>query len=229
MARYQRYGVYFLPPDGDLADFGAQWLGWDIARGVARDHPGIEGLGKPIRQLTRKPRRYGFHATLKPPFHLAGDMSPDALDAAIAGLCAGLKPVMLKALKPARIGGFVALVPQGETGALDALAAELVRGLDGFRAPPSAMELAKRRLRGLSPAQEANLMAWGYPHVMEEFRFHMTLTGSVGDDQAARVQAALEPVFADLLPAPFPIDAISLVGEDTDKCFHLIHRYALGG
>ena len=32
---------------------------------------------------------------------------------------------------------------------------------------------------GLTDRQEALLTQWGYPYVMEEFRFHITLTGAL--------------------------------------------------
>ena len=41
--------------------------------------------------------------------------------------------------------------------------------------PPA--ELARRRAGGLTPRQDELLQRWGYPFVLEEFRFHMSLTG----------------------------------------------------
>src|SRR3546814_16854276 len=59
--------------------------------------------------------------------------------------------------------------------------ADCVRAFDRFRAPPSETALARRRAAGLSARQEANLQAWGYPYVMEDFRLHFTLTGRITD------------------------------------------------
>ena len=73
------------------------------------------------------------------------------------------------------------------------------------------------------------LQRWGYPHVMEEFRFHMTLTGSLPAAELAAVEAVLAPRLALLLPAPFAIDALTLLGEDADGRFHQISRAALTG
>ncbi|MEM8957503.1 MAG: DUF1045 domain-containing protein [Pseudomonadota bacterium] len=229
MTKYERYGVYYLPPEDALADFGAAWLGWDIARGRATAHPDIPGLPAEIATLTETPRRYGFHATLKPPFFLAEGMDVDGLDAAIAGLCRGLPPAQADGLELARLSGFVALVPAGPDRWLNALAAEVVRGLDEFRAPPSEAELARRRQNRLSDRQTANLAAWGYPYVMDDFRFHMTLTGRLPGADGAAVMDNLRPRLAPLLPTPFRIEHLSLVGEDAERRFHLIHRYALKG
>ncbi|MCV6598280.1 MAG: DUF1045 domain-containing protein [Mangrovicoccus sp.] len=229
MARYERFAVYYLPPEGDFADFGAAWLGWDMVAGAPCPHPDLPGLPKPIATLTQKPRRYGFHATIKAPFHLAEGCSPDGLDASLAGLCTRLAPVQIDGLTLSTMGGCAALIPQGDVTALNALAAEVVRGLDEFRAPAGAVELARRRLRHLSERQEANLMAWGYPYVMDEFGFHITLTGSMKPALAKAVKETLTPVLDDLLPRPLMIDALSLVGQDSEGFFHLIHRYPLTG
>lgn len=230
MREFERYGVYYLPDEEDaLADFGAAWLGWDIDGGRATEPAEIAGLPRDIAALTEAPRRYGFHATIKPPFHLAEGEDADGLDAAMSGLCNGLAPAEADGLKLASYAGFVALLPTGEVSALNALAGEIVRGLDAFRAPPDEDELARRRRPGLSERQEANLAAWGYPYVMEDFAFHMTLTGHLPPAEAEAVIAALGPRLAPLLPEPFRVDAFCLVGEDGDGRFHLIHRYPLKG
>jgi hypothetical protein len=75
--------------------------------------------------------------------------------------------------------------------------------------------------------QEAHLVRWGYPYVMEEFRFHMTLTGKAEDPDAA--EAMLRPLLAALPLAPYVIESVSLVGERVDGMFQEIHRYTLSG
>ena len=44
----------------------------------------------------------------------------------------------------------------------------------------------------LTPAQEALLMRWGSPYVMDEFRFHMTLTGRLAKARMAPAQPGHE-------------------------------------
>ena len=73
------------------------------------------------------------------------------------------------------------------------------------------------------------MQRWGYPYVMEEFRFHLTLTGRLDEATAERVETALRPVMAPLLPVPFTVSSFCLFGEAADGMFHLIHRYALSG
>lgn len=229
MTGYERYAIYYAPPPGPLAGFGAAWLGWDAAAGRTVAHPEVAGLPRPVAELTATPRKYGFHGTVKPPFRLAPGRTVEALHAAAAGLAAGLAPVTLDGLGLHRIGGFVALTPEGDTAGLARLAAAAVEGLDAFRAPAPAAETDRRRAAGLSPRQEELLARWGYPYVMEEFRFHLTLTGNLPAAEAGAVATALAPVLAPILPRPFTIDGLCLFGEAADGRFHLLHRYTLSG
>lgn len=224
---YRRYAVYYTPSDPALAGFGARWLGWDITAGRAVHQPERAGLPALLAEITLTPRRYGFHATIKPPFRLAEGQSIEALNTALAALCDQVPPVTLEGMALSRLGRFLALQPLGDTAQLNGLAAMVVETLDTFRAPPNDDELQRRRGAGLTPAREALLMSWGYPHVMEEFRFHMTLTGKLPKAQIAPVQAVLGDALADILPAPFVINGLSLVGEDSDGRFHLLHRHIL--
>ncbi|MEN0079754.1 MAG: DUF1045 domain-containing protein [Pseudomonadota bacterium] len=225
---FARYGVYFTAK-GALAEFGAAWLGWDVAAGCARPHPPVDGLPVPVAELTETPRRYGFHATLKPPFRLRDPETAEALGDALSEVAAGVEPVELAGLRVATLGSFVALVPEGDVTRLNALAGRLVTGIDRFRAPPSAAELDRRRARGLTPRQEEMLTRWGYPYVLDEFRFHMTLTGRLSAADAEQVQEALAPKIEPLVPSPVRIDDVTLVGEDAAGRFHEIARVPLGG
>jgi putative phosphonate metabolism protein len=229
MTNFARYAIYYAPPPGGLTDFAALWLGWDPAGGRACPHPALPGLPRPVAELTESPRKYGFHGTLKPPFRLAPGQNRAALEAALAALAATLAPVTLPGLRLARLGGFLALVVEGNTAPLAALAAEVVARLDPFRAAPSEAELTRRRAAGLTPAQQENLARWGYPYVMEEFRFHLTLTGALTQAEAEATRAALSPVLAPLLPRPFILGDLGLFGEDDRGRFHLLHRVPLSG
>jgi putative phosphonate metabolism protein len=225
---FSRYAVYYTPQPGPLAAFGASWLGWDMDTGQMVDHPDIDGLSMPISEITATPRKYGFHATLKPPFRLAeGFTETDLVEAVDILGSRTLHPVMGLSLELTPLGRFLALTAKGDMAQLNGLAAMCVETLDAFRAPPSDAELAKRRASGLSPRQELMLLEWGYPYVMDQFRFHMTLSGKLSKGDLAQTRAALEPVLKDVLPDPFLIDTISLVGEDDNGRFHLMHRYTL--
>jgi putative phosphonate metabolism protein len=227
MTRFQRYAIYVMP-DGPLADFGAAWLGWDALAGRAVDHPSMDALPRPLAEITATPRKYGLHATIKPPFRLADGTTLATLMADLAALCDRLDPVTLDGLTLARLGGFLALVPEGDTTALNTLAAEVVTTLDRHRAPLTEADLARRRKATLTPAQEAHLIRWGYPYVLDQFRFHITLTGNLPRAEAEAVAKLLETRLPPLLPRPFPVQSLCLMGEDTAGLFHLIHRYTLG-
>ncbi len=228
MEKYSRFAVYYAPEAGPLADFAAEWLGWDAARGRHAGPVTLPGLPMAAAEITATPRKYGFHGTIKPPFRLATDRS--ALEGDLAVLCAHLAPVTLDGLALRPLGGFLALVPKGDTTPLAALAAEVVKGLDRHRLPPTAAELARRRAAAqLTPRQEANLAAWGYPYVMEDFRFHLTLSGRLDTADLDQTARALAPVLAPILPRPFRVADLCLFGEDEGGMFHLLNRYALAG
>lgn len=227
MEQMKRYAIYYAPEPGPFADFTARWLGWDAAGACPQPHPAVAGLPRPLAEITATPRKYGFHGTIKPPFRLAPGHSPEALDTACAALAATLRPITLDGLRLSRLGGFLALTPAGDATALSDLAATVVRALDTFRAPPTQAEIVRRNPERLSPRQRALLDQWGYPYVMEEFRFHLTLTGELGAAEAEAVAAALEPCLASILPRPFVIRDLCLFGEAADGLFHLLHRYTL--
>lgn len=225
---FARYAIYFVPPaEAEWSKFATAWLGWDIEAGQAVKHPAIDGLD--IASVTEVPRKYGLHATMKPPFSLREGETQTALQDACAQLAGPFAPVAFEGLEIARLGRFLALRPTGATQDLNALAAACVLDLDSFRAPTTEAELARRRSTGLTMEQDANLTNWGYPFVLDAFRFHITLSGRLGKPALASVQSVLNERLTPLLPAPFKIRDIALVGEAEDGRFHLIHRYPLSG
>jgi putative phosphonate metabolism protein len=229
MNGFERYALYWAPDPGPLADFAAAWLGWDAAGGHAVAHPDLPGLPLPLAEITATPRIYGFHGTVKPPFRLAPGTDAEGLHAAAAALCTRLAPVTLPGLALHRLVGFVALTPDGDAGPLAALAAEVVAVLDPFRAPPTEAEIARRRPDRLTDRQRAHLAQWGYPYVMEDFQFHLTLSGDLTEPQAKAVATALTPVLDPILPRPFRVDSLCLFGQGSNGMFRLLHRYTLSG
>lgn len=221
---YSRFAIYFVPSEGQLADFGAAWLGWDVVLGREAVQPDITGL----RDITMTPMKYGFHGTLKPPFRLADGCTLDQLQSAVASLAETLQPATCASLSLTTLGRFLALTLQGDVSGLRRVATACVRDLDAFRAPASEAELARRRKAGLTAPQDALLTRWGYPYVMDEFRFHLTLSGGVPKEDLGHWSDIVRDHLPDL-PAPFVVDQIALCGERSDGRFELIHRYALTG
>ncbi len=223
---FARYAIYYAPPpDADWVRYATRWLGWDMQAGVTVDHP---DLPSPLADITRAPRKYGLHATLKPPFRLADGTDRDGLESAVAGLSRTLAPLTLGPMRLTRLGRFLALCPTPSK-ELSAMAAACVRNLDHLRQPFMQTELVRRRASNLTAQQEENLMNWGYPHVLEDFRFHITLTGRLAKPDLNAVQAVLESSLCPLLQPKLTIADLALTGEDNKGRFHLLHRFALSG
>ena len=186
-----RYAVYYAPRAGSaLWELGSRWLGRDAETGDLLPQPDIPE----VAALTLSPRRYGLHATLKAPIHLAdGTTEAEFLDA-VAAWAATETPFALPRLDVGSLGDFLALRLSQPCAALNAMAGRCVRTLDRFRRPPSEAERARRRPDTLPAAERAHLLAWGYPYVFECYRFHITLSDSISD---ARLRACLHDAAVD--------------------------------
>ena len=227
-----RYAIYFAPAVGTtLHECGSRWLGRDALRGIPSRRPDHLPIpSERIESLTRSASHYGFHATLKPPFVLHPSTDPDSLRATTARLANAEPPVRLR-LKLGWLDGFLALVEATPDPAVSRLAAVTVQRLDRFRAPPRPEELEHRRRAGLDDRQEQLLRRWGYPHVMDRFRFHMTLTSRIaGHADAEPVRLALERQFAAVVERELIIDAVSIFSQGTPASpFNEWVRLPLGG
>jgi hypothetical protein len=188
--------VYFVPEvHSDWWQAGSQWLGRCAASGASYALPDISGVtSTEFQALTADPRRYGWHATLKAPFTLAAGQSLDALRSAMQALAKRLPAFDLPPLRVSDQGGFLALRPQGDPTQLNDTAAACVQQLHPLAQPLSDAELARRRHAPLTPEQDRLLLAWGYPWVLDQFQFHLSLTGPLGqcspEVKAALLQAA---------------------------------------
>lgn len=227
-----RHAVYFAPPQDDpLNRAAALWLGRDAFSEGGITPPADAGL--PLEEwqaLTAEPRRYGFHATLKAPFTLTAGKTEQELADAFDAFCATTGPVTIPKLCLAGIGPFFALVPDGDSQAIDGLCAEITRAFEPFRAPLSPEDVARRRPERLTERQRALLEEWGYPYVFEEFRFHMTLTGPVPEEARPRLRDLLEARFAAFTGRPLAIAHLGLFIEPERGAPFLVDRHApLGG
>ena len=228
MTQYTRFAVYYAPPESsDLSRFGASWLGWDAASGQPVSHPVCP---VDVETVTRTPRKYGFHGTLSAPLRLSDGSSPESFGDAVAELAESVAPFRAAPLMLKQIGPFLALVPSEKSSELNALHARCVKDLIAFRTPPDAAELARRRANGLTPEQDALLLQWGYPYVLEEFRFHLTLSGRLDAETANAVRTVLTDFTAPFCVDPFDVSEIALYGErGQDGQFEIIRRYPLTG
>lgn len=200
---------------------GCDWLGRDPDSGHSIPHPDRDAI-------TAEPRLYGFHATLKPPMWLAYPWHA-LLDDAVA-LAERIAPFDLPRLEVTALGDFLALRESSPCAPLHALADACVTGLDSHRVPADADEIARRRRSTLTPAQDAMLLDWGYPHVLGTWRFHMTLTRRLSAAERAVVQPKAEAHFAAAVEVPRQVTDICLFTQAApDAPFNLAERIPLRG
>jgi putative phosphonate metabolism protein len=216
MAPFPRYAIYHAAARGGVLDrFGAHMLGYDGWTGEDLSFP--EDVVRSVpdwRDLTQDPRKYGFHATLKAPMALADGKTEAELLAACESFAETPRPV--PAITPVvnSISGFLAVVPTEPSAELERLAADCVSAFDSFRAPLTPEDRARRNPAKLTPRQCDYLDRWGYPYVMEEFRFHMTLTGRLGSERREPLLAMLRERFAAIRLTRLAIDGIALFRQD---------------
>lgn len=211
-----RYAVYFVPEDDHpLGQAGESWL--------------VAG-----RPWTEAPRRYGFHATLKAPMGLARGVDEARLCERLGALVAGRRGFAMPALQVAWLGAFLALRPVEPLAPghpLQQLADACVTGLDDLRAPLTPQELARRRPEALGPRQRELLAAYGYPHVLEAWHFHMTLSdplAGLDNAQAHAVADAARQHFGAALRQPLHCRQVALCIEpEPGGPFRLHRRFAL--
>lgn len=230
-----RYALYYAPRKiCPWHTFGATWLGRCAFDDKEVDQVRIDGVETLLlRTLTEAPRRYGFHATLKAPFRLAQDTSLADLIDALDRFCATQAVIELAQPKVVRMGQFAALAWPDQRDQITSVANECVVRFDVFRASLVASEIEQRRTAGLSSRGEELLMRWGYPHVLDQFRFHMSLTGPLGSVPAMavrRIHEAAEQGVSNLAGTPFMFDAISIFEEPIPNApFRVVHRSIFGG
>lgn len=211
-----RYAIYFAPDKpSPWWRLGAHWLGRDEHDNAPLQQPNCPGINAPsLASITTHPRRYGFHATLKAPFRLSAGHQEQDLVARLGQLARTLPPSPLGPMQVLLVDHFVALAPVEQTGAVSEIEAACVNQLDDLRAPLEPAELARRKPDQLD-AHEADLLArYGYPHVLDRFRLHMTLTDTVDTTNSEAVIAALAPKVAHLnQTAPLVLDRLCLFVE----------------
>jgi len=230
MTDFPRYAIYFAAgADSAITRFGAELLGYDVYTGDEMPFPADASRVAPDwRDVTADPRKYGFHGTLKAPMALAPGRTEAELIAACAAFAGKARP--MPSIRPVvdSISGFIAVIPTEPVGTLQQLAADCVREFDDFRAPMTAEDRARRKPDKLTERQRDYLDRWGYPYVMEEFRFHMTLTGRLNAERRGPILEMLRARFAALGLETLAIDRIALFKQDdTGARFRFVGEWAL--
>lgn len=220
-----RFALYFAPaPDHPLWAAGCQWLQRDAS--LPEDSP-----PQALRSWIAAPRRYGFHATFKAPFRLRAGIDEASLLHAVRAFAAERPAFAMPPLEVAMLADFLALRPVHAVDAqhpLRQLADACVERFEPLRAPPTDEELARRDPRGMSPRQRELFARFGYPYVLEEWRFHMTLSDSLQgvrrlQQDAMAAQARVH--FAAALALPLHCEQLAVfVQGRADQAFRLAHR-----
>jgi putative phosphonate metabolism protein len=225
-----RYAIYFSPrSDALLFSMGSEWLGRNAENGAAL-HPRLPDhiQYEDWQRATESPRRYGFHATLKPPFRLAEGARYEDLQAALHDFARGHNNFETPRLHVAPLGRFLALTLSEPSEELHSLAADCVGAFDPFRAPASEKELGDRLRDSLSPREREHVLRWSYPYVFDTWKFHMTLTSSLAQEPLAFFSQFLRAHFLPVCELPMVVDSICLFHESRPGGpFQLVDRASL--
>lgn len=211
----ERYAIYYAPAVTEpLWRSACRWLGRDAATGEKVN--GVTGID-PDRRLkfTQSARRYGFHATLKAPMSLAEGQDFKDLAAGVEDFARRRRPVPLGPIALKEIGGFLALMPEEQSGEVTEFARDCVVEFEPFRAPMMAREREKRVAGAhLTPRQVELLDTYGYQYVLEQFRFHMTLTDQLSEPDRTEVRVAASDWFDPFAGRDLMIDRLVIYRQN---------------
>lgn len=228
-----RYSIYFSHPQtAELTRLGNQWLGRSAFSNDELQQPALKGVGgERLHNLTEDARRYGFHATMKPPFHLAEDKTQGDVKSALKDFARKTAPFSLEGLAPNLLGKFLALTPTTKSQQLSELAARCITEFDHLRAPLSDKDIERRRKTNLTPQQDSYMLEWGYPYIFEHFHFHMTLSKRLEDETERKaLKAAAQDHFKPVINQLFPISHLALCIEpEAGAPFQIIEIAPLEG
>ncbi|MDR5739939.1 MULTISPECIES: DUF1045 domain-containing protein [unclassified Caballeronia] len=204
--RIARVALYYSPPASSAWwREGCEWLGRDAESG--RENPASS------HAWTHSPRRYGWHATIVAPFHPAAGVAWADVLAAARAWASEVRGFDMP-VRVAQMNGFMALraANDEDDARTRAIAASALQAFASLRAEPSVESIERRIHTGMSARQIALLREWGYPYVLDEYRFHMTLSDSLDDTNA---RASIESHWAQRIGqlGPLPVRGAALFIE----------------
>lgn len=222
-----RVGLYWAPGvDDPLHRLGSAWLGRDAETGATLEQPSVPGVD--LREVTRDARKYGLHATLKPPFRLAHGWSALREDA--ARLAARTAPFALPSLEVASLDGFLALRESVPCPPLQAFCDACVEAVDRHRVPPTEADIARRRPERLSERERAHLFRWGYQYVFDTWFFHVTLTRRLSAEEDTVIRPAVTAWLGKVAARPRRLTELCLFTQaGPDEPFLIAERLPLTG
>ena len=188
----ERYAIYFAPADDSaLGIFGASilrrkahsadtWLNPDLPFNFDNTDLWL--------QCINKPARYGFHATLKAPFELSTTHRAEQLLDDVEKFCKQQQRMPLHNLAPRRTRRFDALAFDQQPEAVHRFANQCVEHFEPYRGALTEADLTRRHQDPLTREQQHYLDQFGYPYVFNQFNFHMTLSGTMPDEDNGYLQ-----------------------------------------
>ena len=193
----ERFAIYYAPAEDSPLWLKAQaWLA----------QPDLE-------ELAVSARRYGFHATIKAPMALAEGVDREQLAQALRQFAATHAGVELSDFGPRLIDGFLAFTTDPQPVALTDFAALVVNYFEPQRAPLTAEDIRRRLKAPLTPRQIELVERYGYPYVLDQFQFHMTLTDRLPAERRDEMQRRAAGWFADVLAGPIMLDRLVVFHE----------------
>lgn len=222
-----RYAIYYTPKQSDpLYERAAQWLGRDVFDCKELAQLSLDGFdADEVERMTKGPRHYGFHATMKAPFELA-EGATEAQLLTHLDMFAGQQRAFRVEISPQSLGEFLAFRLNHPSHDMMKIHTECVTEFDSFRAPLSEADIARRRRANLSPEQDARMLEWGYPFIFEDFRWHMTLSNRIKSDLTrSKALEGLKALFYDTYQLPHLVDGIAIFFQrDRDAPFRILKR-----
>jgi hypothetical protein len=193
----ERFAIYYAPAqDSSLWRKAEAWL-----------------AQPDIQEIAVSARRYGFHATIKAPMALADGVDREQLVALLRRFAEAEPVVELSDFAPRLIDGFLAFTTEPQPVALTDFASNVVNFFEPARAPLSADDMRRRLKAQLTPRQVALVEQYGYPYVLEQFQFHMTLTDRLPVEKRDELQRRAVDWFAEVLAKPVMLDRLVLFHE----------------
>ncbi|OLP59460.1 hypothetical protein BJF93_12165 [Xaviernesmea oryzae] len=210
-----RYAIGFTPSVCDpLTLAAAEWLGRNPYSDALCEQPHVSGISaQELAFYTAVPRRFGFHAMLRPLFRLGDGVDEAALLNALLRFTSERAPLVLPRLSVRLRDHCFMLAPAAPSEEIRQLTAEVLECFEPYRAMLTDAEIERRDPDRLTATQFANLHRWGDPHVMDEHSFHMMVTGPVPFPSQLRIATALQAHFEAFCLRPLEISSLALFVE----------------
>ena len=218
-----RFSVCFAPhPEHPLWRAGCDWLGRDARQGMPNTPPARLNVAAAWRD--------GFRATLEAPMALRPDVTEAGFLGAVRVLASNHEPFVLPPLRVALLDGYVVLRLREEPSRdhpLRQLADDSVYRLEPWRADLSDSERLHRTRPHHGPRQRAQVDRFGCAQVLDDWRFHITLSGPQDEGSPLRQEASLH--FGPALECPLMFDALCVfVDNGRGGPYAIAHRFWLG-